>query len=117
MGHVSIPPVLIQNFDNLWNAIFALFQAMSGGVDWNDLAGPLIEMYGFSTGPVFVAYIAFTVLVLLNVITGVFVESASKTIKKEGENELTRRLKSLFVECDEDTSGKMTWGEFRSQLN
>lgn len=50
-----------ENYGSVLMAIYTLFQAMSGGVDWGDAARPLVERINFMFAPFFCCYIAFGV--------------------------------------------------------
>merc|ERR1712190_23340 len=71
----------------------------------------------------FFFYIAFTILAVLNIITGVFVDNAVETAKTQREflvqkeMELKERyvseMRSLFLEIDDDGSGSVTLDEIQ----
>merc|ERR1740121_2594251 len=59
------------HFGSLGDAILSTFQAVTGGIDWGNLTLPLMDISpGLSV--LFFGYIAFAVLVMLNLVTGVF---------------------------------------------
>merc|ERR1711879_809541 len=68
-------------------------------------------------GILFCLYISFAVLALLNVVTGVFVETAIKSAKRDEDMEMVDRLRQAFVETDVDGSGIITWDEFEDALD
>jgi uncharacterized membrane protein (DUF485 family) len=96
--------------------IFSLFQSMSGGLDWGQMAAPLVEETGLFTAAAFTVFIAFTVFVMMNVVTGVFVDAAQNSIKEDKEKDLLLRLKEAFTVMDEDNSRTLSWKEFKKQL-
>lgn len=55
----------------------ALFQTITGGLEWRELVTPLMRHISPGLGVVFVLYVTFTSLALMNVVTGVFVETAA----------------------------------------
>eukprot|EP00929_Paragymnodinium_shiwhaense_P048467 TRINITY_DN24498_c0_g3_i1.p1 TRINITY_DN24498_c0_g3~~TRINITY_DN24498_c0_g3_i1.p1 ORF type:complete len:819 (+),score=173.22 TRINITY_DN24498_c0_g3_i1:126-2582(+) len=83
-------------FGSLGRAVLTLWQAMSGGLDWDTLAGPLLHELGFFTSLLFASYIAFAILALMNVVTGVFVQTALNSAKEEEESFMTDQIVSLF---------------------
>eukprot|EP00927_Polykrikos_kofoidii_P005658 TRINITY_DN12244_c0_g2_i1.p1 TRINITY_DN12244_c0_g2~~TRINITY_DN12244_c0_g2_i1.p1 ORF type:complete len:805 (-),score=147.50 TRINITY_DN12244_c0_g2_i1:118-2532(-) len=83
-------------FMSLFRAILSLFQAMSGGLDWNEMAGPLFSDFGIGHGLLFAAYIAFALLALMNVVTGVFVQTALQSARNEEDAFMTDQIVSLF---------------------
>merc|ERR1711871_1173400 len=87
-------------FGTVPDAILSLYQAILGGVDWKDLMDPFMEFSGISVF-VFTMYIAFATLVMLNLVTGVFLEGAQRIIREDKDSELTKSVRKLFV-LDED---------------
>eukprot|EP00929_Paragymnodinium_shiwhaense_P002185 TRINITY_DN102397_c0_g1_i1.p1 TRINITY_DN102397_c0_g1~~TRINITY_DN102397_c0_g1_i1.p1 ORF type:complete len:814 (+),score=155.03 TRINITY_DN102397_c0_g1_i1:130-2571(+) len=83
-------------FGSLGRAVLTLWQAMSGGLDWDGLAGPLLNELGIFTSLMFASYIAFAILALMNVVTGVFVQTALNSAKEEEESFMTDQIVSLF---------------------
>merc|ERR1712110_179503 len=61
-------------------------------------------------------YIAFATLVMLNLVTGIFVESAQTNIREDKDHEIVNQVKELFLAGDENQSGSITWKEFEKQL-
>eukprot|EP00929_Paragymnodinium_shiwhaense_P051451 TRINITY_DN25890_c0_g2_i1.p1 TRINITY_DN25890_c0_g2~~TRINITY_DN25890_c0_g2_i1.p1 ORF type:complete len:1165 (-),score=239.14 TRINITY_DN25890_c0_g2_i1:263-3757(-) len=103
-------------FGSLPACVLSLFQAMTGGVDWNDLNDPLATLVSPHLTIVLCAYIAFAVFAMMNVVTGVFVESALATAKEDRESEVRAQVRRLFRMSDTDDDGKITWEEFTYQL-
>lgn len=104
---------LVTHWGGLLVSMLSLFQAMSGGIDWNDLCAPLMTHISPVQGIVFSGYIAFTVLALTNVVTGVFVEGALKSAKEEEEDIFLQGLYELFSNNDTDNTGQITTDQFR----
>mmetsp|Transcript_53120 Transcript_53120/g.116307 ORF Transcript_53120/g.116307 Transcript_53120/m.116307 type:complete len:668 (-) Transcript_53120:68-2071(-) len=107
---------LIKYFGELSRSILSLYQAMSGGVDWDSLCNPLIEYISPMQGFVFALYIAFTVLALMNVVTGVFVEGSLRRAKQEEQKDIINQLRGFFRDFDEDESGRLSVTEFQRLL-
>lgn len=92
-----------------------LFQAITGGVDWDALYRPLV---GNSTiqGVVLLGYMVFMVLILLNLVTGIFVEAVVTRTQLQKERNSIHRLTSLFRMIDEDQDGCLSWPELEAHL-
>jgi len=116
---------LMVYFDTLSSAVLTLYMAMSGGLDWIDVwraLRPLPWEYGFA----FLAFIAFSILALLNVITAVFVETVMQRSQKDRDlrvqQEMERKvdfsesMQRVFEELDANSSGTLTLEEFEKQL-
>jgi hypothetical protein len=94
------------HFASLGRTILALWQALSGGVDWSDVGDPLMSEIDWIYGLAFAAFIAFSLLALMNVVTGVFVQTALYSAEREEENFLTDQIIGLFHKC----KGEDSWG-------
>lgn len=116
---------MVQNLQNVeeqaaietyWNSItrsmLTLYMAISGGGDWKDFVEVFLSQdpMGLHT-LIFVTYVAFSTLVMLNLVTGVFVEGAQRLIRKEQDEEIGRMAEKMFARSDSD---KITWENFVS---
>lgn len=99
-------PALTDLFGGLPQSMLSLYQAMSGGIDWNELSNPLVNDISPFQGLVVTLYIAFTLLALTNVVTGVFVEGALKSAKQEEESLMMETLRRMF--CTSDRTGRLS---------
>merc|ERR1712232_827522 len=109
-------------FDNLGGTINTLLQSISGGIDWGHAVLPLRTVNPFLAYVIFPCYITFTCFCVLNIITALFMENASRASKNDEEHmlleEITSRRKWLddvrriFAEADADRSGVVTREEF-----
>merc|ERR1711879_339475 len=107
------------------SAMVTLWMSISGGIDWYDAMTPLRDIH-VAYEPIFVIYIFFMFLGVLNVLVGAFVANTAEIANKDREacirHELARvqvykqRLKTFFIEADLDRSGKLSWEEFRKHL-
>jgi hypothetical protein len=102
-----------------------LLRVISGGADWFDASKELWKVnvgYGF----LFIVYIHFMVFGVLNVLVGVFVDSAmatasmdSEILAREAEMErkaLENSAITVLSSVDKDGSGTVTWEEFEANL-
>merc|ERR1719464_828935 len=62
-------------YGSIGTSAYTLFKAVTGGVSWGDAASPLSSLHPVWEA-VFVLYVAFTYFAVLNVVTGVFCQSA-----------------------------------------
>lgn len=102
-------------FGSLSRSILTLYQAISGGIDWDAVVVPLMAISPW-LGLVFSLYVAFSVLALMNTITGVFVENALAIGKRDKDSYTVNYLRSLFQAMDEDEDGAITWDDFQSGI-
>merc|ERR1712039_352843 len=64
------------------DSVLSLYMAITGGDDWRNFIDvfTLAPDYYWSACLIFTAYVAFAVMVLLNLVTGVFVDGAQRII-------------------------------------
>jgi len=116
---------LIESFGTIDKSVLSLFFSMSGGNDWAmyyEALIPLPAYYRFA----YLLYIAFALFAVVNVVTGVFVESAMQVSVKDKDiivhEELQAKKKYLssmqeiFEEMDEDCKGTISLQEFEEKL-
>jgi len=120
---------IVQELNDYWSpldqAMYTLFQTISGGVSWRDPAMSL-EMVSPVMRPIFTLFISFVYFAVLNVVTGVFCSCAIETTSRNPEviasamikNKQTyiENLKNVFYSMDEDGSGLITLTEFENIL-
>eukprot|EP00928_Gymnodinium_smaydae_P040036 TRINITY_DN27222_c0_g1_i1.p1 TRINITY_DN27222_c0_g1~~TRINITY_DN27222_c0_g1_i1.p1 ORF type:complete len:540 (+),score=80.29 TRINITY_DN27222_c0_g1_i1:78-1697(+) len=82
---------LQEQFGSLFQTMFLLFQSISGGVDWDIISTPLFQI-SVPLGIFYLAYVAFSLFCVLNIITGVFVENSAKISLKDEENLLLETI-------------------------
>eukprot|EP00928_Gymnodinium_smaydae_P045874 TRINITY_DN30536_c0_g1_i1.p1 TRINITY_DN30536_c0_g1~~TRINITY_DN30536_c0_g1_i1.p1 ORF type:complete len:564 (+),score=62.72 TRINITY_DN30536_c0_g1_i1:88-1779(+) len=109
--------VLVDYFGTLPRAMLAMFMSVTGGVDWDSLARPLTYEISPMLGLVFTGYIAVTVLAMLNVITGVFVEAVTAKGQSEKDLVAAKGLRDVLAGLDVDADGLIAWSELSSQLS
>ncbi|CAE7872740.1 Scn11a, partial [Symbiodinium microadriaticum] len=63
---------------NLPLSMLSLFQALTGGIDWNDCMKPLKDHVSPAYAFFLVLWMAYSYLAIMNLITGTFVESVSQ---------------------------------------
>jgi len=120
---------LMDGLDEKWGSMYKsmciLFEGISGGNDWSELAKEL-KIIGEAYYLCFALYIVFVTLGVLNIVTGFFVEGtmeASTNQKdemlrqaQEKKTAMVEMIGELFVQLDTDGSGKITLHELESHL-
>jgi len=109
-------PLLQDYFGSIDRAVVTLYQTITNGISWRLMVRPLQQ----SVSPLLIlpvcAYVAFALLALLNIITGVFVENAMKSAKKDDDMYMLAHSRQLFLDlCNE--SGVITWEAFKTELH
>mmetsp|Transcript_92702 Transcript_92702/g.177962 ORF Transcript_92702/g.177962 Transcript_92702/m.177962 type:complete len:651 (-) Transcript_92702:66-2018(-) len=111
------PPALEKYWGSLIKSIVSLFQSITGGVDWDEVARPLVEYVSPEMGILFVMYIGFTMFCMLNVVTGVFIESVMKNAQSENELRTLSHVMQLFSKLDVEDTGEISWEAFEKNLH
>jgi hypothetical protein len=109
--------ILSGYFGSLEKSIMVLIQAILGGVSWREVTMPLQEEIHWSVSLAFCMYIIFSVLAAMNVVTGVFVDSAVNSAKNDKEIYLINSVRSMFRRLDLDLAGEITWDQFEQTLD
>jgi len=114
-------------YGNLSLSMFTLYKAMTAGVAWGDVLQVLMDRMHWFYVMLFLLFISFALFAVLNVVTGVFVESALRRTQEEEETRLEEearvrsmtvgKIRDLFCEIDADASGTVSIDEFMDALN
>eukprot|EP00930_Biecheleria_cincta_P027136 TRINITY_DN19061_c0_g1_i1.p1 TRINITY_DN19061_c0_g1~~TRINITY_DN19061_c0_g1_i1.p1 ORF type:complete len:268 (-),score=49.44 TRINITY_DN19061_c0_g1_i1:115-918(-) len=102
---------LLRFFGSLPLSILPLYQAITTGLAWNELSTPLIQEISVVSGLVMSLFVAFAMMALMNVVTGVFVEAALKSAKDDHDEFMLCHVRELFEGQDE-----IDWECFSSHL-
>lgn len=102
---------LNSSWGSLPRAFLILFQSITGGVNWGDVTTPLMDLVTPWFGLTFAIYVFFCVLVLLNLVTGVFVDSARKLYIEDKERDLLKKIRQAFgkAAC---SNQRISWEDF-----
>lgn len=110
-------PVMLKWWGSMPQSVLSLFQGVTGGVDWHQIADPLIDGISPWFGLLFIVFMAFCILALLNVITGTFVETMSQQAKELQLRNRIYQARRLFKEIDIDRSGFISPDEILGQTD
>ncbi|CAJ1353820.1 unnamed protein product [Effrenium voratum] len=111
-------PALLEFWRDLWTSMITCFMAISGGLNWKIVYDPLNELDALM-GNIFVFFISFAYFALLNILTGVFCNSAMEALSRDpdivaiSQDAIHARehLCGLFSSIDVDDSGHLTLDE------
>lgn len=129
--HSSSPPgaaeaaMVRRYWGSLSLSMLSLFQASTGGEDWAYVSAPLMHV-GLVWYFVFIGYIAFFLLVVMNAITSLFVE-ATRTraarddimainLELEEKDKYIEQLQDFFRELLPDEDGRISAEEFANAM-
>lgn len=109
-------------FGTVYTSVITLFRAILGGLDWEYAADALLPVGAFWV-QIFHLYIAFSGFAVLNVMTGVFVNSAIKTRERDHETLMQNKshfkdlVSKIWSKMDADGSGQITITEFERMFD
>jgi hypothetical protein len=120
----------LETMDRMYGTVarstLTLFRASTGGDDWAIPYDVIVEV-GVSGAIVYLIFISFTQLALINIITGIFVESAVQTLRPDRETIATEHLRlekenameleRLCKMADKDGNGRLGRQEFEDSLH
>jgi hypothetical protein len=99
-------------------SMLSLFKAVTGGDDWRNFIDVFEGHSSYVPNTLlFSMYVAFATLVMLNLVTGVFVEGAQRIVQQDKDQELMRLTCKVFGYLDDDNSMAVSKDEFMSHLH
>jgi len=120
MDSTDMDPVIEQDlrihFGSVTYSMLSLFKALTGGVDWGDLAQPLIDGISPAMGLGLVFYIAFSIFSVLNIVTGTFVAEAISRAKEVRMLFSASQAHRLFRTLDVQDSGFIAFEDIEKHL-
>lgn len=117
------------NLHEYWGSVTAsmltLFQSISDGLSWSHAIDPLSEVHTVWV-VLFIVFISFVYFAVLNVVTGVFVQSAVESAQRDhdmlmqamqADKEMhMQKIKELFKILDAKESGVFTLRQFEKHI-
>ncbi|CAE7202465.1 Cacna1c [Symbiodinium natans] len=120
------PPFLSKYWRSVDESMLTLFTAISGGMNWVDALDPLREVGGIATS-LLILYIIVSVFAVLNVVTGVFCNTAIESAQSDKDIAIMKQmrkhdlqvqaLRHIFKEIDHDKSNLVTLAELQEALS
>jgi len=105
--------MLDKYYGNLLLSMLTLFQCISGGDDWGVLLHPLrgvSEVFSI----LFLFYISFAIFAIMNMVTGIFVDSTLASAKQDKELFLIANAREIFRDVKE---GGLTLQQFVAKVD
>lgn len=113
----STQMLLKEYYGSIYSSMFTLLSSVLGGKDWRDYTQPLRAVH-WSLEFLFSCFIVFIQLALLNVVTGIFVDSSMNAAMSDKQSliqdEMMRQgmhrteLDRLFAEVDTENQGRVS---------
>jgi len=113
-------------WSDLSTSMLTLFMSITNGLSWEAALRPMLEVSPFCAF-LMLFYIAFSYFAVLNVVTGVFCQSAIESAQSDHEMIMqniiankeahVRKVKSLFTNLDADESGYISLKELEQNMH
>jgi len=113
-------------FGTLPRSIFTLYKSILGGIDWEVAVAPLSDLHWMYV-ILFILLITFVYLAVMNVVSGLFLQSALDQAQADKEDVIAQQIKesdqhiarfmSLFGEIDTDRDGCITLEEMEAVMH
>jgi uncharacterized membrane protein len=92
LGETDSTKLLMEYFGGIWTSMITLLGATLGGMDWMDIYNVLKE-FGALNSLVFLLCIIVVQVMIVNIITGMFVETAIESMEKTREQQALEHVK------------------------
>jgi len=118
-------PEIVYYWSGVRNCMLTLFLAITGGISWNDALDPLWKVSTVAVVSLCL-YIVITIFAVLNVVTGVFCNTAIESAAADKDIAIMKQmhkheaqvqsLREIFAEIDTDCSNMITLAELKDAL-
>eukprot|EP00929_Paragymnodinium_shiwhaense_P095549 TRINITY_DN5673_c0_g2_i2.p1 TRINITY_DN5673_c0_g2~~TRINITY_DN5673_c0_g2_i2.p1 ORF type:complete len:551 (+),score=87.02 TRINITY_DN5673_c0_g2_i2:66-1655(+) len=106
---------LMHFFGSIPRTSLTLYESIFGGLDWDEPAQLLINCLSPMACLLFTVYIAFCLIALTNVVTGVFVDKALRAAHEAEQEVLCNQVANIFFN-EEDPTQQISWEIFEAKL-
>eukprot|EP00930_Biecheleria_cincta_P095677 TRINITY_DN8761_c0_g1_i1.p1 TRINITY_DN8761_c0_g1~~TRINITY_DN8761_c0_g1_i1.p1 ORF type:complete len:713 (-),score=132.13 TRINITY_DN8761_c0_g1_i1:123-2261(-) len=109
-----------KSWGSLIPSVMSLFQAITGGDDWHNFVvifKPVSNEVYNQNLIIFSLYIAFASLVMMNLVTGVFVEGAQRIAREEKNQELQKHVRKIVSLATFDIDEPVSYDQFSELLD
>jgi len=104
-------------FGSVGIASLSIFQTVTGGLEWRHIVAPLMHHISPVMGFVYAMYIVFVSLAVMNIVTGVFVETALQRGREDKDIYMINQLRDLFGLLDANGNGMISLIELEEHLD
>lgn len=103
---------------SVMQSVHSLFMSITGGDDYRNFIDPYRGHALFVPVTIFFSfYVAFATLVMLNLVTGVFVEGAQRIIKEDKQKEKITTAAKIFIDVGMEADVSLSREEFLQLLD
>jgi len=114
-----------RRFGSLDRSLYTLFTTAFSGISWIEISDALLDIH-WSNAMLFCFYVFFVSIAVMNIVTGIFVDSAINSARCDQEEVIQEQLHSeksaiatlrrIFDEADDDASGYISKDEFDKHM-
>jgi len=114
-----------RRFGSMDKTLYTLFITAFGGISWYEISDPLLDIH-WTNALLFCFYVFFESIAVMNIVTGIFVDSAIQAARSDKDEIIQEQLhhqkselailRQIFNECDDDGSGFLTLQEFDTHM-
>eukprot|EP00439_Symbiodinium_sp_Y106_P073875 s574_g14.t1 len=124
-GTISCDPLLVRFWSSIGESILTLFMAITGGLSWGEALDPLFAVSYLAVASM-ILYVVFAVFAVLNVVTGVFCNTAIESARADKDIAIMKQmhkheqqvqlLREIFKEIDQDESNLISIKELKNAM-
>eukprot|EP00929_Paragymnodinium_shiwhaense_P076583 TRINITY_DN39395_c0_g1_i6.p1 TRINITY_DN39395_c0_g1~~TRINITY_DN39395_c0_g1_i6.p1 ORF type:complete len:647 (+),score=160.21 TRINITY_DN39395_c0_g1_i6:76-1941(+) len=103
-------------FGSVPRSVLTLFESVFGGLSWDQQVTLIMDGVGAPAAILYCIYVAFCLVAVMNVITGVFVDKALKLAEADSEARLVQRVSNLFFD-PQHPHRQISWADFEEKLS
>lgn len=101
-------------FGSLGRSLLTMSECMLSGVSWDVVVSPLIDHVSPLMGILFVTYVAISLLIVMNLVTGLFVDTVTSNVREDKDDTLAANIRDMLAQCgDEDV---VAWEAFEANM-
>lgn len=119
-AHAHEEDIIRSLYGTLFQSMLTLYQVLTSGLEWRGACQPLMSQIPHESLGVafaFVVYVSFTLFVLLNTITGLFLNVAQDAALEDKKRIYQEEIRRTFEGADLDGSGDLTYEELDAQIH
>lgn len=109
--------MLEEYFGSVPKTTMKLYQSITDGFHWAELADPLMDFVTPWSGLILVVYSSFVVFALMNIVTAFFVETAMEEAQADYQAHMSKTLWETFHKADIDPEREISEEEFVSHFD
>eukprot|EP00929_Paragymnodinium_shiwhaense_P063551 TRINITY_DN31747_c0_g1_i1.p1 TRINITY_DN31747_c0_g1~~TRINITY_DN31747_c0_g1_i1.p1 ORF type:complete len:627 (+),score=202.44 TRINITY_DN31747_c0_g1_i1:92-1972(+) len=106
-------------FGGMGTTVLTLFESIVGGVEWEHIVNLLIVDISPFMGFLFSAYITLGLFVVMNLVSGVFLDKVTRTVREDKDDTIKERITAIFADINKGVASEqmeISWEDFAGHL-